>query len=117
MDVSKLNRLDYDDGVIYDSSDGSPITPDEADELLRLAKAGQQIQWIPVERKLPQNDQLVLVAKGPWFNLRTFCIDVDGDTYWFDYIHGERFELDEYPHWMSLPEPPSESDRPEEEEP
>lgn len=59
------------------------------------------MEWISVNDKLPEEDQLVLVANGKYFNLRHFCDDT-----WFNCLSGEGFELNEYTHWMPLPEPP-----------
>jgi hypothetical protein len=34
----KLDRLEYEDGVIYDAYDGEPLTSKEAEAIIELAK-------------------------------------------------------------------------------
>lgn len=63
------------------------------------------MKWISVNDSLPEENTLVLVANGQWLGLRYFRVNSDGVAYWFD-IAKEDSELNDYTHWMPLPEPP-----------
>lgn len=113
--------------------------PTEIAVLKRLAKIGQQMQWIPVTERLPDNSKPVLaVVKEEMVTYvlrvmyaRKFDIEseTDYDEELFDYVEetdtyyckpgwyeNNVFEdihwgiCGEVTHWMELPKPPKEGD-------
>lgn len=64
-------------------------------------------EWIGVEDGLPKNEQEVIGWEGDYAKI--LCYDAEFNE-WND-ENGWRWELDKFPHWMSLPEPPKEKRR------
>lgn len=82
-------------------------------ELLKLAKLGQQMQWVSVADRLPDEGQSVdiWVAKGyghPGRSADVIYREDDGER-WFE-IGDMTFDLEEVSHWMPLPPSPKEED-------
>lgn len=73
-------------------------SPNDSRELVRLAKLGQQMQWVSVKDRLPLPDAMVL------------CCSKDGvihTGYHYDCWHTGRFPVF-VTHWMPLPPSPRE---------
>lgn len=67
-------------------------------------------EWISVDDRLPDDGQLVLVAKNNAINIKEFNSSSELGSFWWDIVVGECSLLYDYSHWMPLPEPPKEGD-------
>ena len=92
-----------------------PMSPNDSDVLLRLAKIGQQMQWIPVNERLPErplHDWVLVATKlvpENWYGVPHIAELRSG--IW--YSHENDAPMEELygvvvTHWMPLPQPPKE---------
>lgn len=78
--------------------------PDAESEILALARIGQRVRWIPVSERLPEIEEPVLVIGECGFGVDHLNGVVNRRPIW----HWDSGIT----HWMPLPQPPSENDRP-----
>lgn len=80
--------------------------PDSYSKLFRLIELGQQMQWVSVDERLPDQyvDCLVYHKDHLCYNIYIGCV-VDGRFS----IHGFDGHSN-ITHWMPLPEPPKDGD-------
>ena len=82
------------------------------DELVRLAKIGQQMQWVPVSERMPEKDVLVLLYlnDGEHTKITTGKIYASDDArvdgkfcVGFDQVCPDFLKREVVTHWMPLP--------------
>ena len=78
------------------------------DEVLRLAKIGQRMQWVNVGERLPEHNQIVDVIYDHRRETDVLFTDLGWNQYFWNPEMG-RF-IDGVTHWMPLPEPPKEGE-------
>ena len=76
---------------------------DEIEEIEALPSAQPEQRWIPCSKKLPEDDEIVLVSDGIDYAVAFWRSDADA---WDDPLHGwlDSFEFN-VKAWMPLPEP------------
>ena len=70
-------------------------------EQLTVIEPWKQIEWISVDERLPEKEQIVLCCLGLVMNVYTY----KGDGIWED-SYGYWQKDEPITHWMPLPEPP-----------
>jgi hypothetical protein len=85
-------------------------------KLFRLAAIGERMRWIPVSERLPKDGQTVWITfineagkhtGGATFKQGKFYYVAETDNGYYEEVYSC------VTHWMPLPEPPAENDRPE----
>ena len=66
--------------------------------MMAIKALEQQQGWIPMSEQYPIIEQNVLVSKGDFVLIDTFCYDSIDETYYFD-------NYDDVEAWMPLPTP------------
>lgn len=95
--IERIEKGEINIRLITDFARYGGIIDDESKaELLRLAKLGQQMQWVSVYKRFPEVNQDVLIAKGK-----------SVDSGWLN-LHGNFIGLGgiQPTHWMPLPPAP-----------
>lgn len=79
---------------------------EEANTLIdKLIASGAMVyDWISVKDELPEDRQEVIGWEGSYAKILYYDAEFNE---WND-ENGWRWELDKFPHWMPLPEPPKE---------
>ena len=110
--MSVIERIEKDSLHLFDTK-GNWDT-EAQDELLKLAKIGQQMQWVSVDEKLPEDGQIVdvwIVSNG-LFNQRLTDVVYSSTSLTFQIDDICDVGIESHPtnsfitHWMPLPKPP-----------
>jgi len=108
--VERINRGEFVGGVYEVVGDGG-ITPNfkATAELLRLAKLGQQMQWVNVNDLLPDKDDDVLVWVGTT-SVRACIGKTPYGRAWYLVDKNCYLNFWNVTHWMPLPPNPNEAE-------
>jgi len=79
-----------------------------------LEAIGEQMRWVPVSEKLPDNGQTVDIYMPSYIGRLTNCIFYKKRNQFYNSRHGmmKWLDIDGISHWMRRPERPAENDSP-----